>query len=195
MFQSAPEPLGAHAARRKGRRRRSDRMHPARPERLVEAERDHDLRDAGVERGAGAVGAAVVDERGRAREQPVVRRAREREHVRSGRRIEAAPARQEHRAPADGAGRGDDVARERTGVLADDAREAGDDRRSAGRNERGQLWTPGVTVECETDMSSASLHIAPAIAAEAGRCRAIAPAREKLAKGRRLVRAFDHMFG
>lgn len=63
------------------------------------------------------------------------------------------------------------------------------------QNERGQLWTPGVTVECETDMSSASLHIAPAIAAEAGRCRAIAPAREKLAKGRRLVRAFDHMFG
>ncbi|MGP9833339.1 hypothetical protein [Marinobacter sp. NSM] len=63
------------------------------------------------------------------------------------------------------------------------------------RNGQGQLWTPGITVECETDMSSASLHIEPSVIAEAGWCETIAPAREKLAKGRRLVRAFDHMFG
>ena len=63
------------------------------------------------------------------------------------------------------------------------------------RNERGQLWTPGVTVECETDMSSASLRIEPSVIAAAGQCEAIAPAREKLAKGRRLVRTFDHIFG
>lgn len=63
------------------------------------------------------------------------------------------------------------------------------------RNEKGQLWTPGITVECETDMSSASLQIASSVVAEAGPCEAIAPAREKLARGRRLVRAFDHMFG
>ncbi|WP_372966505.1 hypothetical protein [Marinobacter sp.] len=63
------------------------------------------------------------------------------------------------------------------------------------RNERGQLWTSGVTVKCETDMSSASLHIDHAVIAEAGLCEAIAPPREKLARGRRLVRAFDHIFG
>lgn len=63
------------------------------------------------------------------------------------------------------------------------------------RNERGQLWTPGVTVECETDMNSASLHIEHSVIAEAGLCQLVAPAREKLARGRRLVRTFDHMFG
>ncbi|MGM0953755.1 MAG: hypothetical protein ACQEW7_12340 [Pseudomonadota bacterium] len=63
------------------------------------------------------------------------------------------------------------------------------------RNERGQLWTPGVVVECETDMSSASLRIEPSVTAAAGSCELIAPAREKLAKGRSLVRAFDHIFG
>jgi hypothetical protein len=63
------------------------------------------------------------------------------------------------------------------------------------RNERGQLWTSGVTVKCETDMSSASLHIDHAVVAEAGKCEAIAPAREKLARGRRLVRAVDNIFG
>ncbi|GHD52571.1 hypothetical protein SAMN05216429_106111 [Marinobacter persicus] len=63
------------------------------------------------------------------------------------------------------------------------------------RNERDQLWTPGATIECETDMSSASLRIEHSVPPEAGDCRAIAPAREKLARGRRLVRAFDHIFG
>jgi len=63
------------------------------------------------------------------------------------------------------------------------------------RNEHGQLWTPGVTVECETDMSSASLRIEPDVLAAAGRCEPVSPAREKLARGRRLVRAFDHLFG
>lgn len=63
------------------------------------------------------------------------------------------------------------------------------------RNERGQLWTPGVTVECETDMNSASLNIEQSVPACAGQCQLVAPPREKLAKGRRLVRAFDRMFG
>lgn len=63
------------------------------------------------------------------------------------------------------------------------------------RNDKGQLWTPGVTVECETDMNSASLRIDHAVPGYAGDCQLIAPAREKLAKGRRLVRAFDRMFG
>ncbi|MGC8121330.1 hypothetical protein [Marinobacter sp. VGCF2001] len=63
------------------------------------------------------------------------------------------------------------------------------------RNERDQLWTPGVTVECETDMNSASLHIEQTVPAYAGECRPVAPAREKMIKGRRLVRAFDRMFG
>ncbi len=63
------------------------------------------------------------------------------------------------------------------------------------RNEEGQLWTPGVVVECETDMSSASLRIESSVLAAAGQCEIVAPAREKLAKGRSLVRAFDHIFG
>ena len=63
------------------------------------------------------------------------------------------------------------------------------------RNEYGQLWTPGVVVDCETEMGSASLRIEPNVLAAAGPCEAIAPAREKLAKGRSLVRAFDHLFG
>ncbi|HLV78042.1 MAG TPA: hypothetical protein VKY53_08980 [Marinobacter sp.] len=63
------------------------------------------------------------------------------------------------------------------------------------RNERGQLWTPGVTVECETDMNSASLRIDHLAPKAAGPSERLAPAREKLARGRRLVRAFDHLFG
>lgn len=63
------------------------------------------------------------------------------------------------------------------------------------RNEKDQLWTNGVTVECETDMSSASLRIDQAVLPAAGNCTPIAPARERLAKGRRLVRAFDNLFG
>ena len=62
------------------------------------------------------------------------------------------------------------------------------------QNERGQLWTPGVTVEVETDMNSASLHVEQSLLAAAGTCRRVAEAREKMARGR-LVRAFDRMFG
>lgn len=61
-------------------------------------------------------------------------------------------------------------------------------------NERGQLWTPGVTVQVETDMNSASLHVESSVLAAAGSCRQVAGAREKMARGR-LVRAFDRMFG
>lgn len=62
------------------------------------------------------------------------------------------------------------------------------------RNQRGQLWTPGVTVAIETDMNSASLHVDASLLPAAGDCRPIAPAREKTSRGR-LVRAFDRMFG
>ena len=62
------------------------------------------------------------------------------------------------------------------------------------QNDRGQLWTPGVTVEVETDMNSASLHVEQSLLAAAGTCRPVADAREKMARGR-LVRAFDRMFG
>jgi len=63
------------------------------------------------------------------------------------------------------------------------------------RNAEGQLWTPGVSVECETDLSSASLRVEPSVIPAAGRCELVAPAREKMARGGRLVRAFDHIFG
>ncbi|MBW4935723.1 hypothetical protein [Marinobacter sp. F4206] len=61
-------------------------------------------------------------------------------------------------------------------------------------NERGQLWTPGVTVECETEMNSASLHVEQTLLAAAGECQPVGPARENMTRGR-LVRAFDRMFG
>lgn len=61
-------------------------------------------------------------------------------------------------------------------------------------NEKGQLWTPGVTVVCETDMNSASLNVDETLFPAAGQCRLITPAREKGSRGR-LVRAFDRMFG
>lgn len=61
-------------------------------------------------------------------------------------------------------------------------------------NERGQLWTPGVKVVCETEMNSASLNVDQSLLAAAGQCRQVGPAREPIARGR-LVRAFDRMFG
>ena len=61
-------------------------------------------------------------------------------------------------------------------------------------NDRGQLWTPGVIVECETDMSSASLRVEESLLPAAGECRQVGPARERISRGR-LVRAFDRMFG
>ncbi|PCM43723.1 hypothetical protein [Marinobacter sp. ANT_B65] len=62
------------------------------------------------------------------------------------------------------------------------------------QNERGQLWTPGVVVEVATDMNSASLHVDEGLLTAAGPCTQVAPAREKVARGR-LVRAFDRVFG
>lgn len=62
------------------------------------------------------------------------------------------------------------------------------------RNDKGQLWTPGVTVTCETDMSSARLKIDQQLISAAGRCTLVAPAREQSARGG-LVRAYDRIFG
>ncbi|MGO1461252.1 MAG: hypothetical protein ACTHV7_02910 [Oleiphilaceae bacterium] len=62
------------------------------------------------------------------------------------------------------------------------------------RNNLGQLWTPGVVVEVETDMNSASLHVDQALPVAAGTCEQIAPAREKVSRGR-LVRAVDRVLG
>ncbi|MFO7994774.1 MAG: hypothetical protein R6U69_11550 [Marinobacter sp.] len=61
-------------------------------------------------------------------------------------------------------------------------------------DEKGQLWTPGVTVVCETDMNSARLRIDHRLIAEAGHCELVAPAREQSARGG-LVRAYDRIFG
>lgn len=61
-------------------------------------------------------------------------------------------------------------------------------------NDRGQLWTPGVSVVCETEMNSASLNVDQALLPAAGVCRQVGAAREPVARGR-LVRAFDRMFG
>ena len=62
------------------------------------------------------------------------------------------------------------------------------------RNDKGQLWTPRVTVTCETDMNSARLKIDQSLIAAAGQCELISPAREQTARGG-LVRAYDRIFG
>ncbi|MEP1214645.1 MAG: hypothetical protein ABJM11_12860 [Marinobacter sp.] len=62
------------------------------------------------------------------------------------------------------------------------------------RNEKGHLWTPGVTVICETDMNSARLKVDHSLVAVAGRCELVAPAREQTARGG-LIRAYDRIFG
>lgn len=62
------------------------------------------------------------------------------------------------------------------------------------QNDRGQLWTPKVTVVCETDMNSARLKIDPRVIPEAGDCQLITPARESSERGG-LTRAIDRMFG
>lgn len=62
------------------------------------------------------------------------------------------------------------------------------------RNDKGQLWTPRVTVVCETEMNSARLKIDQKLVEAAGACSLIAPAREKSERGG-LTRAFDRMFG
>jgi hypothetical protein len=62
------------------------------------------------------------------------------------------------------------------------------------RNEQGQLWTPGVTVHCESGMNSARLRVASGTIAAAGKCTLVSQAREQHARGG-LVRAYDRVFG
>ncbi len=62
------------------------------------------------------------------------------------------------------------------------------------RNEQGQLWTPGVTVHCESGMNSARLRVDSGMIAAAGNCALVSAAREQPARGG-LVRAYDKMFG
>lgn len=62
------------------------------------------------------------------------------------------------------------------------------------RNEQGQLWTPGVTVNCESGMNSARLRVDSGMIASAGECTLVSAAREQPARGG-LVRAYDRMFG
>ncbi|MBD3658206.1 MULTISPECIES: hypothetical protein [Marinobacter] len=61
-------------------------------------------------------------------------------------------------------------------------------------NDKGLLWTPGVTVVCETDMNSARLKVDGKVPEVAGSCQLLSPAREKSERGG-LIRAFDRMFG
>ena len=62
------------------------------------------------------------------------------------------------------------------------------------RNDMGQLWTPGVTVICETGMNSARLRVDHNLIAAAGKCTLVSAAREQSSRGG-LVRAYDRMFG
>lgn len=62
------------------------------------------------------------------------------------------------------------------------------------RNERDQLWTPKVTITCETDMASARLKVDNGTVEAAGDCTLITAAREQPVRGT-FVRAFDRMFG
>lgn len=62
------------------------------------------------------------------------------------------------------------------------------------RNEQNQLWTPGVTVHCESGMNSARLRIDSGLIAAAGRCALVSAAREQTGRGS-LVRAYDRLFG
>lgn len=62
------------------------------------------------------------------------------------------------------------------------------------RNEQGQLWTPGVTVYCESGMNSARLRVDSKVMAAAGSCTLVSEAREHSSRGG-LIRAYDRMFG
>ncbi|MCL7944353.1 hypothetical protein [Marinobacter sp. ATCH36] len=62
------------------------------------------------------------------------------------------------------------------------------------RNKQGHLWTPAVTVTCETDMNSARLKIDQELIGAAGQCELVSPAREQSGRGG-LVRAYDRIFG
>jgi hypothetical protein len=62
------------------------------------------------------------------------------------------------------------------------------------RNEQGQLWTPQVTVHCESGMNSARLRVDSGVIVAAGKCALVSAAREQHSRGG-LVRAYDRMFG
>ncbi len=62
------------------------------------------------------------------------------------------------------------------------------------QNQLGQLWTPRVTVTCESGMSSARLKVDQSLISAAGECSRISEAREQPARGG-LIRAYDRMFG
>ncbi len=61
-------------------------------------------------------------------------------------------------------------------------------------NERGHLWTPRVTVTCETEMNSAQMKIDKTLIAAAGNCKLVSPAREHSERVY-LHRAIDRIFG
>lgn len=61
-------------------------------------------------------------------------------------------------------------------------------------NEKGQLWTPKVTVICETDMNSARLKLDHDLIPAAGVCELITSPHEKPER-MGFIRAFDRMFG
>ena len=62
------------------------------------------------------------------------------------------------------------------------------------RNQLGQLWTPGVNVEVDTDVTAASMRVDPLPLATAGPCEPLGPAREQVSRGR-FVRTLDRIFG
>ncbi|WP_198147052.1 hypothetical protein [Marinobacter psychrophilus] len=62
------------------------------------------------------------------------------------------------------------------------------------RNHLGQLWTPGVNVEVDTDVNAASMRVDPSPPPAAGPCEPLGPAREQVSRGR-FVRTLDRIFG
>lgn len=62
------------------------------------------------------------------------------------------------------------------------------------QNEEGVLWTPQVTVVCETDLSAARLKVDTTLIAAAGNCQLLSGPREKSERAG-VVRAFDRIFG
>ncbi|MAA64708.1 MAG: hypothetical protein CL581_08035 [Alteromonadaceae bacterium] len=62
------------------------------------------------------------------------------------------------------------------------------------RNDAGSLWTPKVTVVCETDISAARLRVSRSLPAEAGNCEMLAAPRMGSQRVS-LTRALDRIFG
>ncbi|ROT97926.1 hypothetical protein EB809_15490 [Marinobacter sp. R17] len=61
-------------------------------------------------------------------------------------------------------------------------------------NDRGQLWTPRVTVTCDTDMEHAAMRISRRLPSEAGACEMLAAGRMRYDRGV-LTKALDRIFG